>query len=119
MVGKSYEATGQTAATLHSILQIYQADLLKELDEGEGLTPETVKELRQATDMVLRATKHTVHAVGRSMARMVLVECHLWLTLTDIKEKDRSFLLDAPMYNDGLFGESETAVVEKFQAAKQ
>ncbi len=48
LVGKSYMAAGQAAATLHSmgLLQAYQADVLKELDEGEGLTPEAVKELR-------------------------------------------------------------------------
>lgn len=38
--------------------------MLKELDKGEGLTPEAVKELRQATDLALRATKHTKHHEG-------------------------------------------------------
>lgn len=32
-------------------LQVYQADVYK--DEGADLTPETVKELRRATDLVL------------------------------------------------------------------
>ncbi|KTF87032.1 hypothetical protein cypCar_00043644 [Cyprinus carpio] len=56
LVGKSYMAAGQAAAVLHSmgVLQAYQADVLKGLDEGEGLTPEAVKELRQATDLVFR-----------------------------------------------------------------
>ncbi|XP_016095392.1 uncharacterized protein [Sinocyclocheilus grahami] len=114
-------AAGQAAATLHSmgVLQAYQADVLKELDEGEGLTPEAVKELRRATDLALRATKHTARAVGRSMAGLVSAERQLWLTLTDIKEKDRTFLLNAPISSDGLFGDSVTTVVEKFRAAKQ
>ncbi|ROL54028.1 hypothetical protein DPX16_10451 [Anabarilius grahami] len=98
-----------------AVLQAYLPDVL---DEGEGLTPEPVKELRWATDLALRATKHTARAIGRSMAGMVAVEHHLWLTLTDIKEKDKTFLLDAPMSKDSLFGESVTAVVEKFPAAK-
>ncbi len=82
-VEKYYSAAGQAAATLLSIVvfQAYQAELLKELNEGEGITPEAVKELRQATDLVLRATKHTAQAVGHSMAGMVAVECHLWLNL--------------------------------------
>ncbi len=54
-----------------AILQAYQADVLKEMDEGTGLTPEAVKELRRATDLALRATKHTARAVGRSMAASV------------------------------------------------
>lgn len=114
-------ATGQATATLHSmgVLKAYQADVLKVLDEGEGLTLEAVKELRRATDLVLRATKHTARAVGRSMAGLVSVERNLWLSLTDIKEKDRTFLLDVPISNDGLFGDSVMTVVEKFQAAKQ
>ncbi len=49
----------------------YQADVLKEMDEGTGLTPEAVKELRRATDLALRATKHTARAVGRSMVASV------------------------------------------------
>lgn len=61
-----------------------------------------------------RATKHTARAIGRSMAGMVSVERHLWLILTDIKEKDKNVLLDAPMSKDGLSGESVTTVVEKF-----
>ncbi len=61
---------GQAGMALHTmaILQSYQADVLKEMDEGTGLTPEAVKELRRATDLALRATKHTARAVGRSMA---------------------------------------------------
>ncbi len=51
-----------------AILQVYKVDVLKEMDEGTGLTPEAVKELRRATDLALRATKHTARAVGRSMA---------------------------------------------------
>ncbi len=47
-----------------AILQAYQADILKEMDEGTGLTPEAVKELRRATELALRATKNTARAVG-------------------------------------------------------
>ncbi len=59
--GKSYIAAGQAGMALHmmAILQAYQADVLKEMDEGTGLTPEAVKELRRVTDLALRATKHT------------------------------------------------------------
>ncbi len=47
------------------------------MDEGTGMTPEAVKELRRATDLALRATKHTARAVGRSMAGSVAAEHHL------------------------------------------
>ncbi len=55
-------AAEQAGAALHTmaILQAYQAEVLKEMDEGDGVTPEAVTELRRATGLTLRATKHTV-----------------------------------------------------------
>ncbi|KAK3571064.1 hypothetical protein QTP86_001311 [Hemibagrus guttatus] len=54
-VGKAYTAAGQACASLHTmvVLQAYQADLLRELDGDEGLSPDTVSELRRATDLAL------------------------------------------------------------------
>ncbi len=120
LIGKSYIAAGQAGMALHTmaILQAYQADVLKEMDEGTGLTPEAVKELRRATDLALRATKHTARAVGRSMAASVAAERHLWLNLTKIREKEKTFLMDAPISQSGLFGEAVSAVVHKFRSAK-
>ncbi len=120
LIGKSYIAAGQAGMALHTmaILQAYQAEVLKEMDEGTGLTPEAVKELRRATDLALRATKHTARAVGRSMAASVAAERHLWLNLTEIREKEKVFLLDAPISQSGLFGEAVSAVVDKFRSAK-
>ncbi len=120
LIGKSYIAAGQTGMALHTmaILQAYQADVLKEMDEGTGLTPEAVKELRRATDLALRATKHTARAVGRSMAASEAAERHLLLNLTEIREKEKVFLMDAPISQSGLFGEAVSAVVDKFCSAK-
>ncbi len=41
LVGKAYSAAGYAAACLHtiSLLQAYQAELLADLDEGEGIGP--------------------------------------------------------------------------------
>ncbi len=49
LIGKSYIMAGQAGMALHTmaILQAYQADVLKEMDEGTGLTPEAVKELQR------------------------------------------------------------------------
>ncbi len=118
LIGKSYIAAGQAGMALHTmaILQAYQADVLKEMDEGAGLTAEAVKELRKATDLALRAAKHT--AVEGSMAGSVAAERHLWLNLTEIHEKEKVFLLNAPISQTGLFGEAVSSVVEKFLSAK-
>ncbi len=119
LIGKSYIAADQAGMALHmmAILQAYQADVLKEMDEGTGLTPEAVKELRRATDLALRATKHTAR-VGPSMVGSVAAERHLWLDFTEIREKEKVFLLDAPISQSGLFGEAVSSVVEKFRSAK-
>ncbi len=82
------------------------------------MTPEAVKELRRATDLALRAKKHTSRAVGCSMVGLVTAECHLWLNLTEIREKEKAFLLDAPISSSSLFGDAVNAAVDKFRAAK-
>ncbi len=42
--GKAYAAAGQAVASLHTMkeLQMYQADLLKDLDKGQGLSHDEV-----------------------------------------------------------------------------
>ncbi|CAM4721262.1 unnamed protein product [Leuciscus chuanchicus] len=81
MVGKAYTAAGQAAGCLHtmSILQAYQADLLRDMDDCEEVSADAIRELRRATDLSLRATKETAKSVGRSMAALVATERHLWL----------------------------------------
>ncbi len=98
LAGRSYASAGQAASALHSmaVLQVYQAKLLSAVDESEP-DPATLRELRSATDLALRATKTTAQAIGRSMASLVVLERHLWLTLTEIKDADRVSFLDAPI----------------------
>ncbi len=119
LVGKGYAAAGQAGSCLHTmaVLKAYQADLLKELDEGEGFSADDICELRRTADLSLRATKETARAIGRSMAALVAAERHLWLTLSDIKDRDRVFLLDAPLSPSGLFGDAVDTVVDRHQEA--
>ncbi|KAL0201659.1 hypothetical protein M9458_004846, partial [Cirrhinus mrigala] len=112
-------AAGQAGVCPHimSMLQAYQADLLKELDEGEEIKDSDISELRRTTDLSLRTTKETARAIRRSMAALVAAERHLWLTLSDMKEKDRVFFLDAPLAPSGLFGDTVNSVVDRYQKA--
>ncbi len=77
-MGKGYTAAGQAGVCLHtmSVLQAYQANLLKELDEGDQVSSNDIVELRRTADLALRATKETTPAIGRSMAALVAVERH-------------------------------------------
>ncbi len=54
------------------------------------------------------------------MAALVGTERHLWLNLSNIKGKDKNFLMDAPLSPSGLFGDAVNLFVERFQeSAKQ
>ncbi|KAL0152362.1 hypothetical protein M9458_052087 [Cirrhinus mrigala] len=118
--GREYAAAGQAVGALRTmaVLQAYQADLLKDLDKGQGLSPDEVAELRHTTDLALRATKQAATAMGRSMGAMVVTERHLWVNLADLGKKERGFLLDAPVSPSELFGTSVETVVEKFREAR-
>ncbi len=100
------------------VLQVYQAKLLSAIDESEP-DPATLRDLRSATDLGLRATKTTAQAIGRSMASLVVLECHLWLTLTEIKDADRVSFLDAPISPSGLFGPAVEGFAEHFTEAQK
>lgn len=102
-----------------AVLQAYQADLLKQRDEGQGLSPDMVAELRHATDLVLWATKQTAAANGRSMVAMMAMERHMWFNLADTGQKESHFLLNAPVSPFELFGTSVERVVEKCREAKK
>lgn len=77
LIGDSYITAGQGGEVLDTMpaLQVYQADVYK--DEGADLTPETVKELRRATDLVL----------SHSMAGLVLTERLLWFSCISVRLK--------------------------------
>lgn len=53
------------------------------------------------------------------MAVPIALERHLWLNLSNIKEKDKSFLLDATLSPPGLFGDAVNSVIERFQEVKK
>lgn len=55
---------------LHTLLQAYQVDLLKDLDLGAGVP----QEFFRASDLVLWPTKQVARAVGRSIAALVATE---------------------------------------------
>lgn len=62
-----------------AVIQVYQTNLLKDLDQGEGVFLDLVRVLHCTADLTLRATKQAARAIGRSPAAMVATERHLWL----------------------------------------
>ncbi len=117
LAGRSYASAGQAASVLHSmaVLQVYQAKLLSAMDESEP----DLRELRSATDLALRTTKTTSQAIGRSIANLVVLERHLWLMLTEIKDADKVPFLDAPISPNSLFGPAVEGFAERFTKAQK
>ncbi len=65
--GRAYAASGQAVASLHTmaVLQAYQVDLLKDLDNGQGLSPDEVAELRRTTDFGPPCHQAGCHCYGQ------------------------------------------------------
>ena len=120
LAGRAFAASGQAASALHSmaVLQILQADLLRELDE-KGSDHTALTDLRSATDLSLRATKTAAQAIGRSMAALTVIDRHLWLTLADMSESERAVFLNAPLSPTGLFGPAVSGIVDRFSEVQK
>ncbi len=81
-------------------------------DESEP-DPATLRELRSATDLALRPDHHRP-SHRKVYGRLVVLERHLWLTLTEIKDADKVSFLDAPISPSGLFGPAVKGFAERF-----
>ncbi|KAI2651906.1 ORF V: Enzymatic polyprotein [Labeo rohita] len=110
----------RTATALHAMatLQVYQAKVLKHLHE-RGSDQGAMEELRAATDFALRATKVTARSLGQVMSTIVVQERHLWLTLAQMADVDKSRFLDAPISQGGLFGDTVEDFAQQFSAVQE
>ncbi len=79
----------------------------------------SLRDLRSMTNLALRATKATTQAIGLSMSSLVVLERHLWLTLTEMKEADKVPFLDAPVSSNSLFGPAVEGFAERFTEAQK
>ncbi|ROL46723.1 hypothetical protein DPX16_12616 [Anabarilius grahami] len=120
LAGRANASAGQAASTLHTmpILQVLQAKLLRSMDESSVYAP-AFRDLRSATDLALRATKATAQVIGRSMASLIVLQRHLWLNLTEIKDMDKTAFLDTPVSPSGLFGPAVEGFTERFTTAQK
>lgn len=55
----------------------------------------------------------------RSMACLVVLECHIWLNLIEIKDEDKVPFLDSPVSTTGLFGPAVEGYAECFTVAQK
>ncbi len=71
------------------------------------------------SDLAQRANKATAHAIGRSMSSLIVFECHLWLTMTEMKEADKIPFLDTLVLSGSLFGPAVEGFAERFMEAQK
>ena len=121
---KIYRAQAGTARALSSVtmLQTYQAMCLAEI--GSLMPPDNplaplLDEVRVATDYMLRVSRCAALSLGRGMASTVVAQRHLWLTLSNVPDRDRAVYLDEPVSAEGLFGQSLEAIQERFELRKK
>lgn len=89
-MGKACVATGQASGALHNSCSMLLSTQTWSLSFAEPL-------------FALHATKQADHAISCSLAILAAIKQHLWLNLSLIKEKERSFLLDTLVLPSGLF----------------
>ncbi len=117
LAGRAYSAAGQAASALHSVLHVSQAEMLA--NEEAGLDSASLRDLRSMTDLALRATKATAQAIGRSMSSLIMLECHLWLTITEMKEAVKVPFLDTQLSSGSLFGPAVEGFAECYTEAQK
>lgn len=120
LVVKASAAAGQTGRDLHTmtILQGYQADQLKDLYQGEGLSPKsdlrTVYNHRSSCHQAGSPLPWPVYGI----ATILKTKRHLWLNLSGIKECDKAVLVDTPDLPSGLFGTAVEIEVDRFREVR-
>ncbi len=100
LANRAYAAAGQAGSALHTmvVLQMLQAKLLCGMDES-GQDSNTFKE-QQMTGSVCNESNGAGNR--QSMANLVVLECHLWLYLTEIRDPEKMAFLDSPVSPKGL-----------------
>ncbi len=78
-----------------------------------------LRDMRSVTDLALHATKATAQAIGRLMYILIVLERHLWLTMTAMKEADKVPFLEAPVSSSSLFGPAVDGFAERFMEAQK
>ncbi len=78
-----------------------------------------LRDLRSVTDLALRATKATAQAIVHSMSNLIVLDCHLWLTMTEMKEAEKVPFLDAPVSSGSLFVPAMEGFAERFAEAQK
>lgn len=105
----------KSAAMLNTmaILQAYQAQFLRDMERQA--TPEMYVELGKATDFTLHMTRCAAQDAGRIIGFSVMIHGHLWLNLTQMSEREKNVLLNAPVTVSGLFRPIVESITHKFE----
>lgn len=109
--------TAAVKAALHAmaILQVQQANALKQLDEGRHVLA-VVQVLCIITDFALQVTPRKL---GHTISTLVVQERPLWFNLAQIRDAEKICFLDMPIAQGGLFGDNVKDFSQQFSSVKK
>ena len=101
---KAYVCGAQGAAASGNTALLTAAVSNLSTERPEGLSAEETSWVARMASTALHLNQGAAICAGRVMGNSVVVHCHLWLSLTAMREADKSALLNAPVTSEGLFG---------------
>ena len=88
-------------------------------ERPEGLSPEETLWVARMASAALHLNQGAAICAGRAMGNSVMVHRHLWLSLTAMREADKSALLNAPVSSEGLFGPAVASASQRFSRLEE
>ena len=119
LADKAYVWGAQAAAASGNAALLTAAVSKLSTEKPEGLSPEETSWVARMASAALHLNQGAAICAGRAMGNSLVVHRHLWLSLTAMREADKSALLNAPVTGEGLFGPAVAAASERFSRLEE
>ena len=115
---RQYRLAAQTAAINSAVALLSSSISRMTTGRTSDLSQEEMEEVSRASSMISYLAQGTASCAGRQMALSVVTQRILWLSLSSASEKEKKRLCDAPLSDDGLFGDVINQATEERQEAE-
>ena len=89
------------------------------LDDSNATTESFRSDVADAAGAINRLVRSNSACLEGVMASTVLLQHHLWLSLTGLREENKITLVNCPVSTDGLFGHSVSNLLDQCKARDQ
>ena len=114
LADKVYVWGAQAAAASSNAALLMAAVTKLSTGKTEGLSAAEASLVARMTSAAVFLAQGAAICSGRSMASSVVIQRNLWLSLTAMRDADKTALLNAPVSKDGLFGPAVASASERF-----